>query len=123
MLSRSFELPEEEDVGYLHDVSRRPFSEVGSIQDDVERLIAIAAQLSSAIERQIHLIEVELVIACGEKVRPHTQTVFKERLIRCAESLDASLHEIAHNLEQRGFDQLSPRALESNSSTAAPLPC
>ena len=104
MLSRSYESPDD-DVGYLHDVSEGPTSKhIGSIQDDVERLIEIAAQLFSAIERQIHLMEEELVIACGEQVRPYAQTLFKERLIGCAKSLDTSLKEIALSLEQRAMD-------------------
>jgi hypothetical protein len=102
MLSRSFESPDDEGGAFLHDVSERPSSmESGSIQDDVERLIEIAAELFSAIERQIHLMEDELVINFGEQVRPYAQTVFKERLISCAKSLDTSLQEIAFNLEQR----------------------
>jgi nitrogen-specific signal transduction histidine kinase len=108
MLSTSFESSEEEG-GYLHDVSRRsPSADVGSVQDDVERLIEIAARLFSSIERQIHQIEEELVIACGEHVRTFAQTVFKERLISCAQSLDASLQEIALNLEQRANVQDPP---------------
>jgi len=105
MLSRSSEsLTDEgtdEGTSYLHEVPELLSTENGSIQDDVERLIEIAAQLFSAIERQIHLMEEELVIACGEQVRTYAQTVFKERLISCAESLDTSLKEIALNLERR----------------------
>src|ERR1700691_2069484 len=105
MLSRSFDSPEDDEgeVGFLREVSDSSATVNGSLQDDVERLIGIAAQLFSAIERQIHLMEEELVIACGEQVRTYTQTVFKERLISCAQSLDASLQEIAHNLEQRAI--------------------
>src|SRR5580698_3531637 len=104
MLSRSSESPNDEGGPFLHDVSERPTSTIGNIQDDVERLIEIAAQLFSAIERQIHLMEEELVIACGEQVRPYAQTLFKERLIGCAKSLDTSLKEIALSLEQRAMD-------------------
>ena len=56
----------------MHDVSQRPSAKVGCIQDDVGRLIEIAAQLFSAIKRQIHVIEEELVIARGEKVQSYT---------------------------------------------------
>jgi hypothetical protein len=105
MLSRSFESPDEEET-VLRDVSRgSPSQASGSLQDDVERLIEIAAELFSAIERQIHLMEEELVTAYGEQVRPYAQTVFKERLISCAKSLDTSLQQIALNLERRAIDR------------------
>jgi len=87
----------------------------GSLQDDVERLIGIAAELFSAIERQIHLMEEELVISYGEQVRPYAQTVFKERLISCAKSLETSLQDIAHNLERRAIDRSSAGPLHDNS--------
>jgi hypothetical protein len=41
--------------------------------------------------------------------------VFKERLISCAQSLDASLQEIAHNLEQRAIEQSSRGTLRDSS--------
>lgn len=122
MISTSSEPLENEDVGYLHDVSQRPNTNVRDLQDDVERLIEIAAQLFSAIERQIHLIEEELVTSCGETVRTFAHTAFKERLIRCAESLDTSVREIAVNLEHRANGQLAPRELRSNSSIDVQLP-
>jgi|SRR5580692_5993555 hypothetical protein len=115
MLSRSFDAPDEEET-VLRDVSRRtPSSDGGSLQDDVERLIEIAAELFSAIERQIHLMEEELVTAYGEKVRPYAQTVFKERLISCAKSLDNSLQDIAQNLERRAIDRSSAGPLHDSS--------
>jgi hypothetical protein len=87
MLSTSFESRDDDVSGMLHDVSlREPVEVEASLQDDVERLLDIAGQLFSAIERQIHRIEEELVFACGEQVRAYAQTVFKERLIRCAQS-------------------------------------
>jgi len=104
MLSRSSDSPDEDET-VLRDVSQAsPSMESRSLQDDVERLIEIAAELFSAIERQIHLMEEELVTAYGENVRPYAQTVFKERLISCAKSLDTSLQDIAHNLERRAID-------------------
>lgn len=115
MLSRSFELPEEleDDVS---DASRlQPSVGAGSIQHDVERLIQIAAHLYSAIERQIHHMEEELVLACGEQVRSYAETVFKERLIHCAESLGTSLQEIAFNLEHREINWPAPHILQNNS--------
>ena len=78
----------------------------GSIEDDVERLIEIAGDLFSAIERHIHEIEEELVVACGEHVRTFAQTVFKERLIHCAEGLESSIQEIAQQLEIRASDHI-----------------
>ena len=127
MLSRSFETLTDEgaDGGtdYLHEVpAPLVTAESGSIQDDVERLIEIAAQLFSAIERQIRQIEEELVIACGEQVRSYAQMVFKERLISCAESLDVSLKEIALNLERRASEQSSPPARFDNSPIQSLLP-
>ncbi len=111
MLSRSSEsLNDEgtdESTGYLHKVPEPLSTESGSMQDDIERLIEIAAQLFSAIERQIHLMEEELVIASSQQARTNAQTVFKERLISCAESLDVSLQQIAQNLERRAREQSS----------------
>jgi hypothetical protein len=108
MLSRSSESLDEEGGTYLHQVTEGATPpEGGSVQDDVERLIEIAARLFSAIERQIHMIEEELVIACGEQARPYAQTVFKERLISCAKSLESSLKEIAVNLETRANHRTS----------------
>jgi hypothetical protein len=69
-----------------------------SVRDDVERLIQIAAQLFSAIERQIHSIESDLMFTQGEEARLRGQTVFKEQLIRSAISLDASLRDIVLHL-------------------------
>ena len=115
MLSRSFESPSVEEVGYLHDVSeRQPTTSSGSLQDDVERLLDIAGQLFSAIERHIHRMEDELARACDEEVRARAQTVFKERLIRCAESLDVSIHEIGLHLERRASEHIVSYGLRDN---------
>jgi hypothetical protein len=78
--------------------------ESNSIQDDVERLIHIAAQLFSAIERQIRHIEEDLMSSSGLKVSKGGQTVFKEQLIQTVRALDASLQEIALHLGQRGIE-------------------
>jgi hypothetical protein len=72
-----------------------------SIHDDVERLIQIAMQLFSAIERQIHNIEVDLMFARSEVTTLSSVTVFKEQLIRSATNLDTSLQEIARHLGER----------------------
>jgi hypothetical protein len=118
MLSTSFESPEEDEGTVLRDVSQdSPSTQSGSLQDDVERLIEIAAELFSAIERQIHLMEEELVTAYGEQVRPYAQTVFKERLISCAKNLDTSLQEIALNLERRSIDRSFSGPRHNNSYT------
>jgi len=108
MLSTSSELWDDDEGGSLPDDSRRPPStEHGGIEEDVERLIEIAAQLFTAIERQIHQIEEELVIACGEHVRTFAQTIFKERLIQCSESLELSIKEIGLQLEQRAREHIA----------------
>jgi hypothetical protein len=84
------------------EVSKRLTSSTrGTLADDIGRIVAIAAQLFSAIERQTHMIEEELVIACGEQARPFAQSAFQDRLTTCAKGLDTSLHEIALNLKQR----------------------
>ena len=115
MLSRSFESPSVEEVGYLHDVSeRQPTTASGSLQDDVERLLDIAGQLFSAIERHIHRMEDELTRAGDQEVRARAQTVFKERLIRCAESLDVSIHEIGLHLERRASEHIVSYGLRDN---------
>jgi hypothetical protein len=72
-----------------------------SIQDDVERLIQIAAQLFGAIERQIHRIEQDLNYSQSKQMASGGQIVFKEQLIRTAANLDASLQEIVVHLGER----------------------
>src|SRR5665213_669402 len=108
MLSTSFESRDDGEGALLHDVSlREPVEVEASLQDDVERLLEIAGQLFSAIERQIHRIEEELVFACGEQVREYAQTVFKERLIRCAQSLNMSIQYMGHHSGLKGVHDLS----------------
>jgi hypothetical protein len=107
MLSKSFDTSPDEDVGYLHDVPQREHcADVEALQDDVERLIEIAGELFSAIERQIHRIEQELAFAGGENVRTYAQTVFKERLIRCAQSLELSINDIGIHIERRANEHI-----------------
>jgi len=86
----------------VHRHTARGPSQVGrAIQDDVELLIAIAAQLFNAIERQIRHIEEELNHSIGGLApRPH-QIVFKEQLIRTARNLDSALDEVAYHLGDR----------------------
>jgi hypothetical protein len=74
--------------------------EFTTIQDDVERLIEIAAQLFSAIERQIRDIESDLLPTSGEGIWRSERTIFKERLIQSAQHLDQSLQEITKHLGQ-----------------------
>jgi hypothetical protein len=89
-------------VNLVHEVSERLTSAArGTLADDIGRIVAIAAQLFSAIERQTHLIEEELVIACGEQARPFARSTLQDRLTTCANGLDVSLHDIALNLKQR----------------------
>ena len=66
--------------------------------DEVERLLTIAAQLFSLVERQIHLIESGYAATRDTGARVNGDTVFKEILIHSAVGLDASLHEIAARL-------------------------
>ena len=114
MLSTSFETRDEGER-MLRDASLREPAEVeASLQDDVERLLEIAGQLFSAIERQINRIEEELVFACGEQVRAYAQTVFKERLIRCAKSLDVSIHDIGLHLERRANEHITTYGLRDS---------
>jgi hypothetical protein len=115
MLSRSFDTPLD-DAGYLHDTPERGHAtDVEGLQDDVERLIDIAGELFSAIERQIHRIEEELVFACGEEVRAYAQTIFKERLIRCAQSLELSIRDVAVHIERRADEHIVNFGLRENS--------
>jgi hypothetical protein len=72
-----------------------------TLQDDVERLIGIAGQLFSAIERQIHSIEESLAVAYEEGGGAKGLTVLKEHLIQTALSLNQSLREISARLEER----------------------
>jgi hypothetical protein len=69
-----------------------------SIRGEVERLIHIADQLFSAIERQIHAIEIDLTRTQGDVPSMNSALVFKEHLIRSATNLNASLQEITHHL-------------------------
>ena len=64
-------------------------------------LLMGAAQLFSAIEVHIHHLEEVLTSSNRDDVKSSSQTVFKERLIRTAASLNASLCEVALNLEGR----------------------
>ncbi len=115
MLSTNSDASDDEQ-GYLHDVSEQsPATTDVSLQDDVERLLEIAGQLFSAIERQIHRIEEELVFAAGEQVREYAHTVFKERLINCAESLALSIKEIGLHLERRANEHISSYGLRDSS--------
>jgi len=115
MLSRSFDSSTDEEVSYLHEVSEiRSDTPANSLQDDVERLLEIAGELFSAIERQIHRMEEELVRDLGEEVRAQTQTVFKERLIRCAECLDTSIRDIGLHLERRASEHIVNYVLRDN---------
>ncbi len=95
MLSRSYDTS-------VHD-SGRPTTRTEVAQDDVERLIA--GELFSAIERQIHRIEDELAFAEAKRSE-YPQTVFKERLIRCAQSLEISIRDIGHYLERRANEHI-----------------
>jgi hypothetical protein len=89
-------------VNHEHDVSERLTSAArATLADDIGRIVAIVAQLFSAIERHTHLIEEELVIACGEQARPFAQSTLQDRLTTCANGLDVSLQKIALNLKQR----------------------
>jgi hypothetical protein len=72
-----------------------------SVREDVEHLIHIAGQLFSAIERQIHAIEVDLTSTHSDVPSMNSALVFKEHLIRSATNLNASLQEIAHHLGDR----------------------
>jgi hypothetical protein len=116
MLSRSFEAHSDDESGHLSDVSERsrPRPEQ-SLQDDVEQLLDIAGQLFSAIERQIHRIEDNLGFTYGERAQVYAETVFKERLIHCAESLDASIQEIGRHLERRASEHIVNYGLRDTS--------
>jgi hypothetical protein len=92
--------------GFLADaLTHLSSKEGGNLHDDIERLIGIAAQLFSVIESHIHHLEEELMSAICENVDTTIQTVFKERLIRTASSLNDSLHEVALNLERHSSVQ------------------
>jgi NTP pyrophosphatase (non-canonical NTP hydrolase) len=76
MLSRSFESSTDEEDSVFHEVSEiRPAAPENSLQDDVERLLEIAGELFSAIERQIHRMEEELVRKFANKRRPSSRSV------------------------------------------------
>ena len=72
-----------------------------TLHDDVERLIGIAGQLFSTIERQIRSVEEGLAAAEKQSDLFRSQTVLKEHLIGTALRLNESLHDIAVRLEER----------------------
>ncbi len=115
MLSRKTETRPDE-AGYLHDVARAP-GNAATLQDDVERLLEIAEQLFTAIERQIHRIEDNLGRAYGEEAQTYAETIFKERLIHCAESLHVSVQEIGHHLERRANEHIVNYGLRDHPQT------
>jgi hypothetical protein len=116
MLSKSFDTSTSKEVGYLHDAPERDHPpSVHGLQDDVERLIEIAAELFSAIELQIRRIEEELVFAGGEEVRAYATTIFKERLIRCAQSLELSIRDIGLHVERRANEHIVNYGLRDSS--------
>jgi hypothetical protein len=98
--------PDDEPVKHVP-LTHLTSSEGGSLHDDIERLIDIAAQLFSAIEVHIHHLEAVLTSTSRDEMKSSTQTVFKEQLIRTAASLNASLCEVAIHLEGRA----GPRTL------------
>lgn len=110
MLSRSDRshggFDEDADVGLESSTSTggNLHQEFTTIQDDVERLIQVAAQLFSAIERQIHDIESDLLPREGEQIWLSERTIFKERLIQSAQDLEHSLQEITKHLGQKVLD-------------------
>jgi hypothetical protein len=111
MLLERAEAPDTPDRAHPADfaISQTGPHDLGSpIQDDVERLIEIAGQLFGAIERQIHHIEQDLNFSQSKGIAHHSQTVFKEQLIRTAASLHQSLNEIAIHL---GDHASPPRAI------------
>jgi hypothetical protein len=115
MLSRSFESAVDEEVNYLHEAPElRRSVNPKSVQDNVERLLDIAGELFSAIECQIHRIEEELVFSGGEDVRRYAQTIFKERLIRCTESLNLSIQEISLNVERQALQHIDTYGLRDS---------
>jgi hypothetical protein len=73
-----------------------------TIREDVEHLIQIAGQLFSAIERQIHAIEVDLTFTESDHHSANNAILIKEHLIRSATNLNTSLQEITHHLGERG---------------------
>ncbi len=86
------------------------------LDDEVERLLAIAVQLFALVERQIHLIESGYAATRDAGGRSNGQTIFKETLIHSAAGLDTSLHEIAGRLADWAVgmnEQLRRRSVES----------
>jgi hypothetical protein len=75
-----------------------PRPETATIRDDVEYLIDVAAQLSSAIERQIRLIELSLEIV-RDRGETSVSIEFKERLICASTGLNSSLEATVRQLD------------------------
>ena len=86
-------------------------SEVATVQDEVEHLITVAAQLFHVIEHEIRQLE-ELQSTSDARPWVQERIVFKEQLIQSSLHLDSSLHQMAHDLD-RGLRMLSLAPVES----------
>ena len=81
-------------VSLVRDASRRLASaERATLADDVGRIVAIAARLFSAIERQTHLMGEQLVIACGEQARPIVHSMNRHTNVSAREILRSTTEE------------------------------
>jgi hypothetical protein len=97
-----------------------PIFHLTAFQDDVERLIHIAAKLFTAIERQIQAIERDLLSTLDEDHWFVGRTVFKEQLIRSSLELDSSLQQIANHLgpaQTRKIEENREAVRSSSTST------
>ena len=101
MLLESDDLAADDEPVVHASITHLTSGEGGNLHDDIEQLIDIAAHLFSAIEIHIRHLEEVLTSTSRYEMKPSTQTVFKEQLIRTAASLNASLCEVAIHLEGR----------------------
>ena len=54
------------------------------------------------------------MFAGGEEVRAYAQTIFKERLIRCAQSLELSIRDVVVHVERRASEHIVNFGLRDN---------
>lgn len=95
----SVEVSDEQDERRATSHNSSSTIELSTFQDDVECLIHIAAQLFSAIEAQIHVIERDLLSTLDEDLWYVGRNTFKDQLIQSARSLDTSVRQIADHLQ------------------------
>jgi len=75
---------------------------VTSVQDDVGRLVKVAAELFALIEAQVHVIEDGLTARARQNSRATNAADVKDEILQSASNLDTSLKSIRDHLSHQG---------------------